>query len=94
MFENKQRYNTILNVDLTFLSFRKHAGQSLDADLELDVPNTKHLVLWETDQLTTTFDEFHLNYTCHVTPKQLDTKEKRNTEQLEKLTQMMGDNEP
>ena len=56
---------------LTFGALGEHAGEALDADLQLHIPDSQHLVLGEADELTTWLVELHLDDRRHVTAEHL-----------------------
>ena len=65
------KVRTHTHSSLTLRSFREHAGQSLDAHLELDVPDPQDLVFGEADELSSGLVELDLDYPRHVTSQHL-----------------------
>ena len=59
--------NEILLQHFTFRPFGERSGQALDADLQLDVPDTQHLVLGEADELAAPVVKLDLHDGGHVT---------------------------
>ena len=74
-YNNKNMTSRVLlsasRYSLTFWSFREHSGQTLNTNLQLNVPNAKYFVFREADKLTARFVELHLNDGGHVTSKHL-----------------------
>ena len=56
---------------LTFWAFWEHSSHPLQTHLELYIPYPEHLILGETDELSTTIVELHMHNRSHVTSKKL-----------------------
>ena len=57
----------------TFCRLWEHARQTLDAHLELYVPDAQNFVLGEANELTTWLVELDQDDSCHVSPQHLHT---------------------
>jgi len=61
----------LLLARLTLGTLGEHAGQPLNADLQLDIPDAQDLILGEADELAAGLDELDLHHRRHVATQDL-----------------------